>query len=179
MATIQELGIRLTSPEGSYWNHKGAYQTESDRLRKEMVPITGSAATLNGELIRGINRLLYEYCNNGNCNAAIPHYSGDCGWWEADDDDDPDEIVDVTLNSYYSKFIDLIEKTLSRKIDSKEVRSITERIRMIIKDGAYNPSSHTYFSKENVNVYSRMFDLVIWYVLNTPDTELPINYDRN
>lgn len=179
MATIQELGIRLTSPEGSYWNHNGAYQTEGDRLYEEMVPATGAAATLNGELIRGINRLFYEYCNNGNCNAAVPHYAG-CGMWDEENDDcDPDEIVGVTISSYYGKFLDLIEDALSRKIDSKEVRAITERIREIIEDGAYNSSAYVYFSKENVNVYSRMCDLVIWYVLNTPDAELPASYDRD
>lgn len=182
MATIQELGIRLTSPEGSYWNHNGAYQTEGDRLYEEMVPSTGAAATLNGELIRGINRLFHEYCNNGNCNAAVPHFAGDRDWWDVDeneDDCDPDEIVDVTLDSYYGKFIDLIEDTLPSKIDSKEVHAITDRIREIIENGAYNPSVCSYFSKENVNVYSRMCDLVIWYVLNTPDAELPASYDRN
>ena len=94
-------------------------------------------------------------------------------------DCDPDEIVDVTLDSYYGKFIDLIEDTLPSKIDSKEVHAITDRIREIIENGAYNPSAYVYFSKENVNVYSRMCDLVIWYVLNTPDAELPASYDRN
>ena len=178
MATIQELGIRLTSPEGSYWNHNGAYQTEGDRLYEEMVPATGAAATLNGELIRGVNRLFHEYCNNGNCNACMVTRVGDHGWWD-EETEDPDEIESVEIDSYYGKFIDLIEDTLPRKIDSKEVRAITDRIREIIENGAYDPSSYVYFSKENVNVYSRMCDLVIWYVLNTPDTELPANYDRN
>lgn len=178
MATIQELGIRLTSPEGSYWNHNGAYQTEGDRLYEEMVPATGAAATLNGELIRGINRLFHEYCNNGNCNACAVTRVGDHGWWD-EETEDPDEIESVEIDSYYGKFIDLIEDTLPTKIDSKEVHAITDRIREIIENGAYDLSAYVYFSKENVNVYSRMCDLVIWYVLNTPDAELPASYDRN
>lgn len=179
--TIAELGIRLTPETGSYWNNNGAYQEEGDRLYAEMVPNSGSASTLNGELIRGINRLFYEYCNNGNCNAAIAHYASEYAYFGGEDEDDydEDEIDSVEIDPFYEKFITLIEDTLCEKINSKEVHAVTTRIRAIIEDGAYNPSCRCYFSEKNVNVYSRMCDMVIWYVLNTEDTELPSDYDKD
>ena len=175
--TIAELGIRLTPETGSYWNNNGAYQEEGDRLYEEMVPASGSASTLNGELIRAINRLFYEYCNNGNCNAAEAHYVGDRFYDE--DDEDPDEIESVEIDRFYERFITLIEDTLCEKINSKEVHAVMSRIRAIIEDGAYNPSCRCYFSEKNVNTYSRMCDMVIWYVLNTEDTDLPSDYDKD
>ncbi|MBR2265494.1 MAG: hypothetical protein IJ882_02285 [Paludibacteraceae bacterium] len=180
--TIAELGIRLTPETGSYWNNNGAYQEEGDRLYAEMVPDSGSASTLNGELIRAINRLFYEYCNNGNCNAAIPHTLQERAWeieCEDEDDVDWDEIESVEIDKFYEKFITLIEDTLCEKISSKEVHAVMSRIREIIEEGAYNTSCRCYFSEKNVNTYSRMCDMVIWYVLNTEDTELPSDYDKD
>lgn len=175
--TIAELGIRLTPETGSYWNNNGAYQEEGDRLYAEMVPDSGSASTLNGELIRAINRLFYEYCNNGNCNAAEEHYVGDRFYDE--DEEDPDEIESVEIDKFYERFITLIEDTLCEKISSEEVHAVMSRIREIIEEGAYNTSCRRYFSEKNVNTYSRMCDMVIWYVLNTEDTELPSDYDKD
>lgn len=176
--TVAELGIRLTSIEDSYWNNKGAYQAEGDKLFKEMVPASGAAETLNGELIRGINCLTDEYLNNGNCDAAIVTRVGDHGWWD-EEEEDPDEIESVEIDAYYDKFLELIRETLSEKIVSREVNAVMDKIEEIIEDAAYDQPCSVYFSKERVNAYSRMTDMVIWYVLNTEDTELPSNYDRN
>ena len=180
--TIAELGIRLTSEEGSYWNHNGAYQQEGDELYDKLVPAQGAAETLHGELIRGINRLFHEYCNNGNCNAAEITYAGERGWWDVDeneDDYDPNEIIDVQIDPYYGKFLSLIETSLVDRIDDAEVESVVERVREIILDANPDTACSIYFSKKNVNAYSRMCDMVIWYVLNTEDRELPKGYDKN
>lgn len=177
MATIQELGIRLTSPEGSYWNHNGAYQTEGDALYEKLVPARGAAETVHGELIRGINRLTYEYLNNGNCNACLDN-SPYC-----DDDEEYGtclgDVRDVEVDPYYAKFLNLMRTELPRKIDEREVEQLIDAVEEIILSGAYNPPCSIYMSKKNVNVYSRMCDVVIWYVLNTSDAELPASYDRN
>jgi hypothetical protein len=176
--TIAELGIKLTSIEGSYWNHNGAYQEDGDRLFEELVPASGAAATLNGELIRGINRLYYEYLNNGNCNACEVTHIGDHGWWD-EETEDPDEIESVEIDAYYGKFLDLISTSLENRIVAREVQPLMSRVREIIENAAYDMPIRVYLSKENDNAYSRMCDLVIWYVLNTPDSELPADYDRN
>jgi hypothetical protein len=143
-----------------------------------MVPPTGAAATVNGELIRGINRLFYEYLNNGNCNACRVTRVGDHGWWD-EETEDPDESESVEIDAYYGKFLDLISKSLESRIVAREVQPLMSRVREIIENAAYDMPMPVYFSKENVNAYSRMCDLVIWYVLNTPDAEIPAGYDRN
>lgn len=176
--TVAELGIKITPETGSYWNHNGAYQEEGDRLFEEMVPDMGAAPTRNGELIRAINRLTYEYLNNGNGNAAEVHYIGD---HEYDEEmEDPDDIESVEIDAYYLKFIELIKDSLMEKINSNEVNGVMNRVREIIEDQYTSQNyCYEYFSAKNVNVYSRMTDMVIWFVLNTEDEDLPQGYDRN
>lgn len=175
MATIQELGIRLTSPEVSYWNHKGAYQTEGDALYEKLVPASGAAETVHGELIRGINRLTHEYLNNGNCNACLDN-SPYC------DDDDEEygtclgDVREVEVDPYYAKFLNLMRTELPNKIDEREVEHLTDAVEEIILAGADDLPCSIYMSKQNVNAYSRMCDVVIWYVLNTEDSPLPYDY---
>ena len=56
--------IKFTKSENSYYNGNGAYQKEYEELYKKLVPNSGSAQTIHGELIRAISRLLHEYYNN-------------------------------------------------------------------------------------------------------------------
>lgn len=183
MKSIKELGIKSTDAfsNASYWNNNGAYQKESDELYEKLVPAQGAAETLHGELIRGINRLFHEYCNNGNCNAIIVTTPQDHPYdFDEEDEDNIDweEVEDVDINEYYGKFIDLIEDSLCDVICPDEVSSICSDIREVIEGGAYNVPCHIYFSEKNMNKYNRMCDVVIWYVLNTDDRELPTNYTR-
>jgi hypothetical protein len=48
-----------------YWDNTGTYQTIYDRLYKELVPQSGPSAFVEGENLRAINRIYYDYCNNG------------------------------------------------------------------------------------------------------------------
>lgn len=77
------------------WNQEHPQQETLDRLWKELVPKEGKAETTEGEVIRAIGRLVYEWCNNGNCNAAefltttCPQCDGS-GYEDEDDGDDED-----------------------------------------------------------------------------------------
>lgn len=64
----------------SYWNSNGELQEDYDRLYKELVPAQGAAQTIEGELIRSISRLYWDYCNNGNGNAVETE-------WEMEDEE--------------------------------------------------------------------------------------------
>ena len=65
---------KLTTPKGkSYWAENGAYSELISQKYNELVPASGEADTIHGELVRCISRLVYEYCNNGNCNAIDTH----------------------------------------------------------------------------------------------------------
>jgi len=52
--------------ENNYWNNTGELQAEYDALYKKLVPTKGEADTEEGELLRAISSLYYDYCNNGN-----------------------------------------------------------------------------------------------------------------
>lgn len=51
-----------------YTNGKGRYQSEYKALWNELVPASGQAETVQGELVRVIGRLASEYYRNGNGN---------------------------------------------------------------------------------------------------------------
>ena len=50
-----------------YWAEKGKHQAELNRITA-LVPDSGPAETLEGELLRSVTRLYYDYYNNGMCN---------------------------------------------------------------------------------------------------------------
>ncbi|WP_348262443.1 hypothetical protein P8935_21925 [Telmatobacter sp. DSM 110680] len=49
------------------------WQAEFKRLWKELVPLQGQAATVQGEVIRAVGRLSDEAYRNGNCNFRKGH----------------------------------------------------------------------------------------------------------
>lgn len=63
-------GQQFTNDKTSagYWNERGVYQAEYDRLYKELVPQQGEADTHHGELLRSISRLYWDFFNNGGGN---------------------------------------------------------------------------------------------------------------
>lgn len=49
----------------TYWNQRGKYQADYDRLADELMPAMGAADTVAGEMIRAASRLAYDFYNNG------------------------------------------------------------------------------------------------------------------
>lgn len=54
----------------SFWDNNHPLQETYQKLWDVNVPDSGDSDTVEGELIRAAGRLFYEYCNNGNLNAA-------------------------------------------------------------------------------------------------------------
>lgn len=54
--------------KNTYWNNKGRYQEDFDRMSNDLMPAMGAADTVAGELIRSANRIAYDFYNNGFCN---------------------------------------------------------------------------------------------------------------
>ena len=50
--------------EGLYWDNKGQYQKQAEEL-SELVPSSGPADTLRGEIFRAAQKIYYDYYNNG------------------------------------------------------------------------------------------------------------------
>jgi len=192
--------VKTTELGESYWDESGAYQKEYKELYDKLVPSSGSSETLHGELIRAISRLFWDYCNNGNCNAAEAKYGetehtcydcGGSGEIEIDEEGNveycescdgsgvytEEEIEEVEINSFYGKFLDLIQNNLEKEFDANEVYEIVSTVEEIIKISVEDNGSN-YFNNENMAAYNKLSDYVIWFVLNTDDAELPENYER-
>lgn len=189
--------ITFTETGKSYWSNNGAYQKEYNELYERLVPESGAAKTIHGELIRAISRLEYEYDNNGNCNACevtMGEEETACcncnGSGEFEDEGETDtcedcggsgvyieEVVEsVEVSRFYQKFLDLINSELAEKFP--EIKALTDSIKCIIEAG-YDITPSYYYSETNQNKYDKLSDYVIWYVLNTEDKELPSNYDAD
>lgn len=138
--------LKLTPKENNYWNSTGAYEKELKVLTDELMPIIGQAKTINGELIRAIHRLCYDYYNNGNCNARVSCKKIDC---------------------MYADFLILIKDKLSEILPKRETISLISKIKTTILKGQLDYSNGS---------YNLMCDYVIFYVLNHTDEQLPEKY---
>jgi len=159
----------------SYWNNGGAYQKELDELNEKM-PVIGAADTLNGELVRAVNRLYYDYCNNGNSNACMVDIDEiETGYEDEDGNMEYEEEETRTWNPYYEKFFNLILDTVESALEGREretfLSSMAKLEDMVI---GLEPG----FSAQEMNVYDTVTDYVVWYVLNHEDKPLPERYDR-
>jgi len=172
----------------SYWDKNGVYQIQFDQMYKTLVPDCGNSKTLNGELIRSISRLFYEYCNNGNCNSAHGEYTDiieTCsvcnGTGIVDDEDcpncdgmcdfcDDEELSDSWVTEMYENFLKLIGDTIPT------LKPTLAIIRTIITDSLSletNTDKSEYFDPKVINYYNIMCDNVVFYCINNEDKELP------
>lgn len=190
----QQLNTELGK---SYWDSNGVYQKEFDEFYNKLVPLSGASLTLNGELIRSISRLFYEYCNNGNCNACEVKWGEEeyncvscngSGEIHNNDEDNNEIIVDcdtcygsgkeseeviesISVSFMYAQFLKLIKKSIPNS--ENQVNIISE----FIQENHY--SSKDQFSDKNMGIYNSLCDLVIYYVINNEDKELPSWYNKD
>lgn len=57
----------MSTLENRYWNSTGKHQAAYEQLCK-LVPSSGPAGTIEGEMLRAATRLYYDFYNNGFCN---------------------------------------------------------------------------------------------------------------
>lgn len=65
--------------QDTYWNNQGKHQEAYQKLANELLPDSGKADTLHGELLRALGKIYYDYYNNGMCNNT----SGPCNFLKA------------------------------------------------------------------------------------------------
>lgn len=64
----------MSKYEPTYWNRRGNFQSDYNRLFDELVPHEGEAPTVAGELLRCVSALYYDRMNNGCANADLEHF---------------------------------------------------------------------------------------------------------
>lgn len=121
----------------TYWNKKGKYQDDFDRLYKELVPEFGESDTLNGEILRISSYLYYDFFNNGGCNS-----------WDSYTDGAGDEIK--YIDPYYSEMLD---KMISLGITNAQT------IKNLLLSEEINDREETF------KIYDRFMDSCVKYVL--------------
>jgi len=165
--------MKFTELGKSYWNENGVYNNEYHELYKKLVPDMGEAETIEGELIRSVSRLYWDYFNNGNCNVReeIFHTCSHCsGYGEVetvyDIDDEGNDIIEyetcpecdgdgevlerVIISDYYKHFFDLIKEEVV------EARPTLSEIENEIKGD----------NEEFGNMYETLVDYVVFHVWN-------------
>ncbi|QQO98177.1 hypothetical protein Molly5_9 [Maribacter phage Molly_5] len=186
--------IEFTPIGKSYWAGCGSYNAELQKYMDELVPSSGPADSVEGELVRGLARLNYDYGNNGNCNVVQQEWeteeyscsscggSGECDTYEEEDEPEDcdacggsgyeEEEVEgeITIGDYYQKFIDLILKTVPDI--SPEISNLTDLYDRV--------GSSPTFEDAETNIFDRLIDKVTFFLLQRPEdaelTPLPEDY---
>lgn len=178
----------LSTPIGqSYWNNNGIYQQHLDKLN-ELVPASGEADTLHGEMIRAINRLYYEYCNNGNINAKnMVSIEDECVCWVCNGSGHNDYVDEECeeccgsgylteeyeecggVDKFFQSLLDYLSVNLKTLIDTAKVDAMIEMVENIITVVDYNDHD-TAFDDCNMHRYDTLVDHVVWFCLNTENT---------
>ena len=183
--TFKQKELVLSRPSQHYWNRNGGNEQELQRLTEKFMPASGRAENLVGEVIRAVNRLYYEFCNNGNSNAMDCHTipgewvecracSGSGTVEEYDEDSDcegeggyyEDDEEEYTLNEFYGNFINLIREYFTSKNCAEGVKAINE-LEAIVENMRDTTDA-------NMSVYDRVTDYAVWLVLNDEDNATPI-----
>lgn len=184
---------KRTEVNKHYWNNEGVYDKEFTELTNMLMKPAGRGDNLRAEVVRAANRLYYEYCNNGNCNAVnivygdevevtCPYCNGS-GYLGDDEDDICDEcggseIVyeegenEYSVSEYYDNFINLIRDTLN----DRESFKVMGDIRSFIEQTGDGAPHDRYFSDNNMHMYDLMIDLVYEWAIEHKNDNTPIPY---
>jgi hypothetical protein len=177
MEKLEKLEKKNCSLNQHYWESTGVYQQEWDKLYNDLVPASGDAPTIQGELIRCISRLYYDYCNNGNCN-ALDITMEDCNecngsGYEEDSDGETQDCQwcggdcnvegDAYITDYYKEMIDFLKEYLIEK------ELVSQLENWMVND--YSPRYS--FSDEQMNLYDKVTDAVVYQCLTTENKPNP------
>lgn len=130
----QNIELKFTAKAGGYWCEDSVNQEMDTKLWAELVPSSGSADTLHGELLRVASKIYRDAYQNGGGNIVDfedDGYSCDhCDYYERDEDDRVEDHSDIchkdwVITDTYQEYFDLLHKHLPT--DGREELSIVRR----------------------------------------------------
>lgn len=190
------METKRTEVKKHYWNNEGVYDKEFTEMTERLMKPSGRGDNLTAEVVRAANRLYYEYCNNGNCNAidvyladpnevVCPNCGGRGYLGDDDDEDDEDNVCDecggagviyegsdeeeISVSEYYDNFIKLIKKS----VENNDIIKVMDDIRNFMLDGTRSPHD-IYFNDNNMHNYDLMIDLVYEWAVEHENDNVPI-----
>ncbi len=154
----------------------------------------GRSENLVGEVVRAMNRLYYEYCNNGNCNAIdVEEIEGE--WIECsccggtgfiyDDEEEcsyccgeggyhEESDYNYYLTSFYENFLKIIRHYFELQCNKDEnyegALEAIDELKRVIEE----MTTDVDFSDENMNRYDKVVDYITYFVSNDEDNQTPI-----
>ena len=161
----------------SYWDENAKYSSDLKRLTDLHMPDSGEAATVEGELIRIANRLVYEHCNNGNCNLVNVEYGEEeylIGYDdEGEEEYDYEETVESTeIDQFYQDMLDLVVETI--KPSNPEIEQHVLTLIDMVNQIAYCELGYG-FGQDEMDVYNNIVDSIMEYVLPRENNFVPFN----
>ena len=150
--------------EKTYWNNNGKYQAIYNGLWKILVPNMGEAETEQGEALRIVSKIYYDYYNNGCCNLVYKNS------WEELENEEYEEYWNFKIKEDYEKQIEYLLEYLGDKIAFGETPQLIE---MIENECLYPTPSE---SKEFIEYLEDLVDRTIEKVMTNIKTKLtPVN----
>lgn len=186
------METKRTEVTKHYWNNEGVYDKEFTQMTEALMEATGRGDNLRAEVVRAANRLYYEYCNNGNCNAReIKEQEpeeidcpicGGLGYIDDEEQCDCEECcgsgviydeseVEVKIDKFYGAFIDLIRNAFKNDNNEDGV-SVIDRIENFIMNE--DTDQRSYFSDNKMHIYDLMIDLVYEWAVKHENDNTPI-----
>jgi hypothetical protein len=151
----------------SYYS-EGKYETEFREMTEKLMPDSGDSDTLVGQILTSLNRLSYDYYNNGNGNITDYVVTRDEEW---SDEIISDEEGDYVISDFYQSLFDTLKDI------SSDVQKIVEDIENFCCLGEI---SHSFqFSEENKSKYNLLIDLCMEAILTgkIEDKVMPKRYE--
>ena len=142
--------------EKTYWNNNGKYQRINDALWDILVPRMGQAKTEQGEALRIVSKIYYDYYNNGCCNLVYKNS------WEELENGEYNEYWNFKIEEDIEKQIEYLLEYLGDKIAFGETPELIEMIQDYVQ--AYSNDrvdSSTKFEKYIEDLANRTIEKVM------------------
>jgi hypothetical protein len=152
-----------------YWGDNGAYQKSLEELRS-LVPDKDKAETIHGELVRSIERLYYDYCNNGNMN-CLEYDEIDCPQCDGSGWDDEEAEIDchncmgdcyvndgILITNFFKQFVNFL-----LEFGDANVKHQTYKL----QDWMLEHGLKGDFRDEYMNIYDHIVDAVVEQCITT------------
>ena len=164
----QDIELKFTQKPGGYWREDSVNQELDGKLWAELVPCSGKAKTMHGELLRTASKIYRDTYQNGGGNIVEfedDGYSCDhCNYYETDEDERFEDHSDVcdsdwVVTDYYQEYFDLLHEHLSTD-GSKCLDNVKQELASGL---SVNPTIE----------FDHLIDHVIHIILTTENQPLP------
>lgn len=160
----------------SFWEKNHPLSSLFEQLHEQLVPESGKAPTEQGEALRIVSNLCYEYANNGNMNAIEENWSQQEYEFEVEDEETgeidwdveyEDVLDDISIEEDYEEEINYLEETVPNI--SKEIYHLRD---FMLDESKWN--NYQYDQKE-FDIYNNLIVRVLnWIEPSSVNISTPI-----